>query len=166
MHSLLAASCRRLIVRLPSLALPSLALLAFACLISLATSSVSAAPIVGSFGAPRSGPENLLDSVPFTIAKSLFAPQFPGITYQNTQQLTPSFLSGISVLIISTTGGNLSIPTPLSGSEQLALMNYVLAGGSALLIGEGGYDNDVVEQSFFAPFGMHDTGRIFGSVPV
>jgi len=161
MHSPLAVNRRHLIVRSPRLAT-----LLIAGVISLTATVASAAPIIGAFAAPRSGPENLLDSAPFIAAKSLFAPQFPGITYQSTQQLTPSFLSGISVLILSTTGGDASIPTALSGSEQLALLNYVLAGGSALIMGEGGFDNDVVEQSFFAPFGMHDTGRIFGTVPV
>jgi hypothetical protein len=166
MHSLLAANLYRLTARSPKLAIPRLATLVFAGLILLTTTVASAAPIIGAFAAPRSGSENLLDSAPFVAAKALFAPQFPGITYQSTQQLTPSFLSGITVLILSTTGGNASIPTPLSGNEQLALLNYVLAGGSALIMGEGGFDNDVVEQSFFAPFGMHDTGRIFGNVPV
>jgi|GEM_PF-4275598 len=160
MHSLLGVSLRfsqsfRSLV---------LACLTTGILHSSSYSECKSAPVLGSFGAPRAGTVDLFNTSPFVVAKSYYGSQFPDIEYTTTQTLTPAYLAGIDVAIFSTTADDMSLPTGLSAAEQSALFNFVLGGGSVLIIGEGGYDDDVVEQSFFSPFGVHSTGRLYGNV--
>jgi hypothetical protein len=78
--------------------------------------------------------------------------------------LTPEFLSqlDVAILITATPSGTIQ---GLSSAEQTNLFDFVLAGGNAVILGEGGWSNVVAEQTFFTPFGVSETGRIFQNVP-
>jgi hypothetical protein len=75
--------------------------------------------------------------------------------------LTTTYLDTVNVLLISSIyseGGG--IASPLSTSEQKALVGFVERGGIALLfVDEDANISTIVSNSFVSPFGIHVTGQ-------
>jgi hypothetical protein len=123
--------------------------------------AASARPVVGGFSAARGGSFSLRDGDALSVMRSDIT-LFPGVTLAAADTLTPSYLAGIDVLVISSaTGGNSAI-TPLTPDEQAALVDFIRAGHSALLF----VDNDsfagggtpAVNASVISPLGLSVTG--------
>lgn len=91
-------------------------------------------------------------------------PEFPGITVVTTKTLTPEFLAGVDVLLLSTADSFSSIIDPLTTAESKALYNYVLNGGAAILLADGTFTGGVaaVNDSMTALFGVHVGGFTSG----
>lgn len=137
--------------------------LTFFAFVALLPASALSAPVVGGFDSPRSGSYGYLASPRTVVAKALLLVMYPGVELPGTQELTPEFLSGLDAALLVTSEPAGSIDTPLSASEQTALFDYIKAGGNALIVGEGGFDNVAVDQSFFTPFGITAVGREGGT---
>ncbi len=75
--------------------------------------------------------------------------------------LTTTYLDTVNVLLMSSIyseGGG--IASPLSTSEQKALVGFVERGGIALLfVDEDANISTIVSNSFVSPFGIHVTGQ-------
>jgi hypothetical protein len=83
----------------------------------------------------------------------------------STSTLTPAYLGTIGALIISVGFTNASGITPLSASEQSALLGFVEAGGTALLFTDNGTfsgNASAINSSFPAPFGLSAAGTLNG----
>jgi hypothetical protein len=123
--------------------------------------------VFGGFDLGRGGVMSLTDGS-FTIQlRSELSAEFSGVSLAATSTLTDSFLTGLDVLFISSAKGNTSVTTPLTAAEQTALLNYVLAGGQAIIVVDnntfGGPTTDSVNESFLEPFGLDSTGTLTGT---
>ncbi len=129
--------------------------------------SLKAGPIVvGGFDAARGGFESLAPGEDSALAGDI-ATAFPGTTFDFTSTLTSSFFSGVNVAIFGVATSDGSAITPLSASEQTALLNFVLGGGTALIFADNStFDPNApaANASLLSPFGVSITGTLIGPV--
>jgi hypothetical protein len=95
------------------------------------------------------------------------ASAYPGTTFQFANALTPSFLNGVNVVILGVATSDVSAITPLTASEQAALLNFVLGGGMALIFADNSiFDPNApaANASLLSPFGVTVSGTLFGLV--
>jgi len=118
--------------------------------------------VIGSFDASRGGFTSLASGDNSTLVNDIKT-AIPGTTLSFSNTLTPTFLAGVNAVILGVATTETSEITPLTFSEQTALHNFVLNGGTALMY----TDNDtfdpnapVVNASFLTPFGLTTTGTI------
>lgn len=118
---------------------------------------------IGCWNTTRAGTWSLSDGSDVSSFRSAVTSAFPGMKFSPTSTLTSAYLSKIDVLIIAVPTGGFSDTTPLSSSEQTALLNFVIAGGRALIF----TDNDTaasngstVNNSYVNPFGVTATGTL------
>lgn len=121
--------------------------------LSSVSSSLLHAATIGTFDSSRGGAANLVDGAITSLARASLAVNFPDATIASAPTLTPSFLAGLDLLIVSSARDGSSGISPLSAAEQAALFDFVLAGGSAMLLAEV-YVDDASAQSLVGTFGM------------
>jgi hypothetical protein len=117
----------------------------------------SAALLFGGWSEERAGGFALDGPLATGTILTTLQPHFPGISVVTTTTLTAEFLSGVDVLLLSTSDSFSSIIDPLSAAESNALYNYVLNGGAAILLADGEFDPgvDIVNDSMTGMFGVH-----------
>jgi|SRR5579871_448334 len=129
--------------------------------------SVKAGPfVVGGFTAARGGFESLAPGEDSALAADITT-AFPGTTFDFTDTLTSSFLTGVNVGIFGVATSDGSAITPLTASEQTALLNFVLGGGTALIFADNSLFNasaPAANASLLSPFGVSVTGTLIGTV--
>ncbi len=121
-------------------------------------------PVIGGFDFDRGGEESLIPSENATLSAEISS-AFPGATFQFTSELTPQFFSGVQVAIFGVATAPRSSVDPLTTSEQSALLNFVLGGGTALIFADNtGYsaESPTTNASFLSPFGVTMTGNLGG----
>ncbi|HEY4311258.1 MAG TPA: PEP-CTERM sorting domain-containing protein [Pirellulales bacterium] len=110
--------------------------------------------VIGTWNSTRAGIANIPTGEFSTQAVASLETNFPGMSFKTTTTLTPQFFQGVNMLFIDTAQTD-SVPiTPLSSSEQSALLNFVKGGGSAFLLTEGYAPFVQASQSVLAPFGI------------
>ena len=121
----------------------------------------------GGFDLSRGGGLSLADGSMTSALQGDISSTFPGSTLTASSTLTSSYLSTIQILIVSSGTSDNTATTPLSSSEQTALLNFIKAGGGAIIL----VDNDTfagtptssnANNSFLSPFGLHITGTLNG----
>jgi hypothetical protein len=121
---------------------------------------------IGGFDASRGGFESLVPGEDGALANDI-TQAFPGTTFSFSNTLTPNFLAGVNAVILGVATTDFSAITPLTFSEQTALHNFVLDGGTALIFTDNStFDPNapVVNASFLAPFDLTTTGTIGAQV--
>ena len=121
--------------------------------------------IVGGFDASRGGFESLAPGQDSALATDI-STAYPGTTFTFSNTLTSTFLSGVQVAILGVATTDASAVTPLSTSEQSALLNFVLAGGTALIFADNSTfasGAPATNASFLSPFGVTITGTLSGT---
>ena len=136
----------------------------------LILASRAEALVIGGFSALRANNVSLHQGTGATIAptQSGVATAFPSATITSTDTLTPSYLSTVDVLIVTSIRqpATVAFPVTLSAAEQSALFDFVSNGGSALIFTENDSFNvnaDAGNESFLDPFGLDSSGT--GSSP-
>lgn len=122
--------------------------------------------VVGGFNAARGGFESLAPGEDSVLAADITT-AFPGTTFDFTNTLTSSFLTGVNVAILGVATSDVSAITPLTASEQTALLNFVLGGGTALIFADNSeFDPNApaANASLLSPFGVSVTGTLTGIV--
>lgn len=120
--------------------------------------------VVGGFDAARGGFESLAPGEDSALANDISS-AYPGTTFNFTSTLTPTFLSSVQVAILGVGTTETSAVTPLSASEQSALLNFVLGGGTALIFADNSTfasNAPTTNASFVSPFGVTITGTLNG----
>lgn len=87
-------------------------------------------------------------------------------TIEETGAITSAALEGVDVLFLGTVKTNTSAITPLTGSEQTALGNFVQDGGCAVLVVDNdsfGSSPDPANESLIDPFDLDVTGTLDGT---
>ncbi len=109
-------------------------------LLTLAACTAPAAGdlVIGSFDVARGGCASLVGGSCFDEMRAAILSGFPGTVMVAAPVLTPQFLAGVDVVVLSSATGGTSAITPLSAAEQSALASFVRNGGSAILL----TDND------------------------
>jgi len=128
--------------------------------------SASAQLEIGGFDPSRGGFESLAPGEDSALANDITA-AYPGTTFSFSNTLTSSFLNGLNVVILGVATTDSSAITPLTSSEQTALQNFVLNGGTALTFTDNStFDPNAPEAnaSLLTPFGLTATGTLNGSV--
>jgi hypothetical protein len=118
---------------------------------------------IGGFDPSRGGFESLASGDNSTLVNDI-TKAIPGTTFSFSNTLTPSFLAGVNAVILGVGTSHTSAVTPLTSSEQTALHNFVLNGGTALMYTDNStFDPNapVVNASFLTPFGLTTTGTLF-----
>lgn len=110
--------------------------------------------VLGAFDSTRSSTANPVTGLFSSDAIAALNASFPGITYAAAPTLTPGFLAGVDVLILTPNDTDTLPITPLSAGEQTALFDFIQAGGRAFLIADGFSPFVVSAQSMVAPFGV------------
>jgi hypothetical protein len=139
---------------------------AFAALFAAAAfnSAYAGGVVVGGFDAARGGFESLAPGEDSALANDITS-AYPGTTFTFTSTLTPTFLSGVQVVILGVATTDFSAITPLSSSEQSALGNFVLGGGTALIFADNSTfasNAPAANASLLNPFGVTITGTLNG----
>ena len=117
---------------------------------------------IGSFNIKRGGLESLASSDESGLRMAI-KHLFPGSTFHYNGKLTSTFLSTVNVVVIGV-ADQISTPiTPLTGSEQTALLRFVKSGHKAILFTDNDLEFQTSSNSMLAPFGLHCTGVITGS---
>ena len=124
------------------------------CALFLALSPARANLVVGTFDSTRATTANILTGLYTHEAVASLTSHFPGTTFATAPTLTPQFLSGINILLIASPMTDSTEITPLSSSEQTAMLNFVKAGGSAFLVADGYSPFIPADTSMVSPFGM------------
>lgn len=140
-------SCRKFNVCLPLVVL-------LVCLPMRANASF----VLGTFDPSRASTANVLGPLATDAVASLNA-NFPGVSISSAPTLTPGFLAGIDVLMITSVDTIPEEPvtqgiTPLSGAEQAALQGFIANGGRAFLLVDGFAPYLAAAQSMLDPIGM------------
>jgi hypothetical protein len=117
-------------------------------------SHAQAGLVIGTFDSTRATTANVLTGNYTHEAIASLTSHFPGTTFATAPMLTPQFLSGINILLIASPMTDSTEITPLSSSEQTAMLNFVKAGGSAFIIAEGYSPFIPTDTSMVSPFGM------------
>lgn len=136
-------------------------MMSLSILIALPLSSAMAVTI-GGFNSDRGGPQGSINKF-----EAIFGTSFPDATIVATPTLTPEFLAGIDVLILSAVTGRTTPLSPLSGAEQAALEDFVQNGGGAYLVSDNSSFQGA-SNSFLQPFGIvaggSDCSLVFASI--
>jgi Concanavalin A-like lectin/glucanases superfamily/PKD domain len=122
---------------------------------------------IGGFDTSRGGYYSFPSGGYLTEARSSLSAHFPGVSYVSFPQLTQQSLSGLDILMLSVGTSNVSATTPLTTSEQSALLTFVKNGGCAVLFPDNSsfdWIAPVVNESLIDPFGMDSTGTLYGGV--
>ena len=127
------------------------------------TCATKAAPVIGTFDTSRGGDYSPGFGAGTSIWRAHLATTFPGVTFAATTTLTGAFLSTVNILMIDAVFGGSTPITPLSPAEQTALVNFVMAGGSALLFADNDIQFEAAGDSIVSPFGFDSTGTVAGS---
>jgi autotransporter-associated beta strand protein len=135
--------------------------------VASATGLSAKATVIGGFDSSRGGSFSLATGTFEAQARTDLASSFPSYTISSSPTLTPSYLATVNDVFIASPNTGSSTSNALSSSEQSALLNYVLAGGGAIIAVDNntfaGAGTDAVNQSFISPFGLHVTGTLSGS---
>jgi len=116
---------------------------------------------LGGFDSTRGGEFSLAQGSQLTSLRSNIAATYPYATLTASPTLTTAYLDSVNVLLISSIySESAGIASPLSTSEQNALVGFVERGGVALLfVDEDSNISTIVSNSFVSPFGIHVTGQ-------
>jgi hypothetical protein len=124
--------------------------------------------IVGGFDTNRSGNASFPSGASFAQARSAVATNLPNTVFTSFSTLDPTNLVGLDVVVIGVGTDPLSVTTPLSTSEQAALLQFVKRGGAAVLFTDNdsaSINSTALNRSFLNPFGMSSSGTLTGFVP-
>jgi hypothetical protein len=133
-----------------------LALTVFALVANEAT-----AAIIGTFDSTRAGDANIINGGLTSELRASLNANFPGYSILGTGTLTNAFLSGVDTLFLQSAYDAVTPISPLSSTEQQALLDFVTQGKSAFILA-GGYF-PVAAQSLITPFNMQVTGYVSGT---
>lgn len=131
--------------------------------IVIACAGPADAQIIGGFDLARGGNTSIAFGSETASFRTHVAATFPGTTYNSASTLTPAFLSGVDVLVITASFNGTTGITPLSAAEQSALTGFINAGGRALLFTDNNLQFEVASDSMVNPFGLDATGVVPGS---
>ncbi len=126
--------------------------------------SANGAISVGCLDATRAGDYSPQFGASMSAFRANLATNFPGAAFSSTSTLTSGFLNSVDVLVLSAVFGSTTEITPLNSAEQAALLNFVLAGGAALLFTDNSFQFQSAGQSLVTAFGVNCTGLLPGSV--
>lgn len=136
-----------------------LALLLAAAALLPATPAAARSLAIGSFTVGRGGDDSLVNKDTAKLRKAIRS-VLPGSTFNATKTLTKAFLAKVHVLVVGAAYAPHQGITPLSAAEQKAVVNFVKAGGSALLFCDNDTQFGTASNSFASPFGLATTGTL------
>lgn len=127
--------------------------------------SMASAQLVVGFNLTRGGTYNLQNQT--TLQNSITA-AMPSASFVFTGALDTGLLLEARGVVIMSPIDNINPISALTTSEQTALLNFVKAGGFAIIATDAGYipSFDVTNASFLNPFGLVVTGTDQGSATV
>jgi hypothetical protein len=128
--------------------------LVVAGMLQMATPLARAGPVIGTFDSTRATTANVANSPFDSDMRASLAAHFPTSSLATAPTLTPAFLAGVNILLITPADTGTTGITPLSASEQLALLNFVNGGGSAFIVADGFSPFVPAAQSMVNPFGL------------
>lgn len=138
--------------------------LVVASLSAISLASIAQARVLLSFDGIRGGNGSVTDSPTYATLRSDIATQFPDYSVLETSTLSPASLAGVDVAWLGVARVN-GLAVTLSAGEQTALMDFVVAGGTAVLF----CDNDTFapaapagNASFVGQFGISIAGTMMG----
>lgn len=112
---------------------------------------------VGSFNLTRGGIESLANTDENGLRGAILR-LFPGTRFRYAGTLTVAFLSTVKVVVIGVAAAPTTPIMALSSSEQTALVNFVKAGHTALILVDNDLQFQTASTSLLAPFGLSSTG--------
>ncbi len=121
----------------------------------------NASLVIGSFNLKRGGIESLAANDETGLRKAI-KHQYPGSTFHYSSRLTSTFLSTVHVLAIGVANQSSTPITPLTKSEQSALLGFVKSGHTLVMFTDNDLEFQASSNSMLAPFGLHSTGVISG----
>ncbi len=108
-------------------------LFAVASTLAATISHSAMAATFGGLDLSRGGIDSLSDASEMAPYRALIGGLVPGATFSGTDTLTESYLSTVDGVFLGGATSINSAITPLTSSEQSALFQFVLGGGSAII---------------------------------
>ncbi len=118
---------------------------------------------IGGFDASRGGLGSFSEATGPTSPEDLrlaVLANFPDVVISGAPELTTEYLSGVQILFLTVWWSSSTGVSPLSASEQSALYDFVVGGGSALIFVDNHDLDDVSHESMIDPFGLDTMGKI------
>jgi hypothetical protein len=116
------------------------------------------AAVVGGWDVSRGGEYSLSAGANTAPIRAGLSGAFPDTTFTGASTLTSGYLSSLDLLVVTSAFSDSTPITALSPSEQSALMNFVLGGGNALILGERSDFSPLVNPTLVTPFGPNING--------
>lgn len=124
--------------------------------------------VIGTFDFTRSAYYSFSEGSALSSFRSHLESTFPGTTYQSFTTVTQEDLEGVDILMLNSARSNSSRISALTEDEQAAVLEFVKAGGCAVLVPDnstfgrtGTYETN---NSLIAPFEMEIDGTLYGLV--
>jgi len=130
------------------------ALTMFVSLAVMLAEHANAGLVIGTFDSTRASTANLVTGNYSHSVVSTINALYPGTSYTTFSTITPAALSGVDILMIASDRSAVDPITALSASEQTAMLNFVKAGGRALILADAWDTHVPVAQSMVGPFGL------------
>jgi len=131
------------------------------CSVAALAGTAAADPNVVGFNSVRGGVTNIVSGQEFDQLRAALIAVHPSTTFRGVSPLT-DINSADDIVILASGSGSVTAITPLSAAEQTALLNFVLAGGSAIICVDNdtfnGAASDAANESLLDPFGLDVTG--------
>lgn len=134
---------------------------AFTILNLFVTTSITASTLrIGVYNQIR-GEDLALDGTAFgNQVETYVSANIPGADFIGTPALTPEFLATVDMVLINTAESFSDAISPLTASEEAALLAFINAGNGAIIVADGSFGSEA--QSFVDPFGASIRGSEAG----
>jgi len=123
-------------------------------LLAVLSTRPAAALVIGTFDASRAGAGNIAAGDFTHSVVSTINTQFPGSSFVTFPTITSPALTGVDILMIAADKSAADPITELSASEQSAMLDFVKAGGRALILADAWGNHVPASQSMVGPFGL------------
>lgn len=136
----------------------------FLCVATAASATAQRRIVLGAFDETVSPGTSLVLGNLVSEARMALQASFPAIRLVTTSVITPAVLASVDIFVLtSATGASTAISRALTIAEQGALTDFVIAGGSLLVMADNATFHPsapVVHASFLTPFGLGVTGTL------
>jgi hypothetical protein len=137
----------------------------------MAPTNQNASFIIGGFDLERGGDGGSIQyGAYFSNARNSIAENLPNPVFVSFPTLTSDSLTGIDILVLTSTYTNGIAVSPLTDNEQSVLLDFIKTGGCAILMADNNSFGGIPEssntnQSIIGPFDVTTDGNLGENIP-
>lgn len=124
-----------------------------------------AGPVIGGFDLGRGGLGSWSDGGWAATTRAAVLSNFAGASFTGSSTLTAQYLGTLDVVLLTSATGSNSAISPLTQAEQMALSDFVVSGGRAIIVSDNSTFSGsapAANASILDPFGAVAAGTLSG----